>query len=162
RRTFRSAVAFEDAGDFARTRSMLEGLASEIGPGLDRSEVLRRMAESIVEMDGWATALPVVRQVAAESGDDPRVRQWTGQVEAFTRMYLGDLPRAMRLATAALAGAERLGAPVAIVGALSFLCYLQFLMGRGLREDEFERARVLEAQGTSPRIVLRSSFTLAQ
>ncbi len=144
-RALRSAEYHLAAGDTARGRVLLEGLAEALPPGRERARAALRLGEVRYLSDDVAAAHALFGEAAAQAGDDERLCAQAEQALAFTAMLGGDIPGALAHARAALARAERLGDPGILALARGRVALNTFLSGQGFARADLEAAVSLEA-----------------
>ncbi|MGH2557282.1 MAG: ATP-binding protein [Actinomycetota bacterium] len=147
RRTMDAAATHHHAGDTARARELFAQAVELSPPGPSRAEALTQLGMvSSAGPGGWMEATTLLRRALNEGGDDPSSRRVIEQYLAYTGLFTGDVGGALEHARAAKELAETSGDPAAVAEALQFWCYLAFLRGRGILQEELDRATALERE----------------
>lgn len=143
RRLLAGAEYERRAGDFTRSREILEQVTSELPAGAERAEVLRLLAG--VSFDA-ARAIELSYQALAEARDDPLVRSRTHTLLTSYLWQSGHPQESLEHAEAAVRDAEESGDTAALATAIATLCQRRALMALPWDRDAMDRAVELEAQ----------------
>ena len=144
RRSLEASEYHFHAGDLPRAQVLLEDMLPATSRGSERAWVLSRLGEIRTAETGQWSAEELFQRALAESGDD-RSRAQAQLSLAFSAMVgRGDIPKAAGHARAALELAEGLGDDSLLRDALLQVLFYDFLLGRGVQGDLWERAVILE------------------
>lgn len=141
-----AAAAHHDAGDTARARELLEGAVAVSPSGPPRAEALTRLGMVIAAEGGWMEADRLFRTALTEAGDDSSSRWLIEQDLGYAAFFTGDVRSAEEHSRTAKELAESSGGPAAVAESLQFWCYLAFLRGGGILQEELDRATALEQE----------------
>ncbi len=131
RRHMAAARCHFDAGDVQRSTAILEGMRSELPPGLERARVGYQLAEAAP--NDIARITDLMRQVLAEPGIDPAVEGRAHDLMAWCQIEGGTMTEARHHARAAVRIAEDREDLELLALALSTLGVVEFLSGRAWR-----------------------------
>ena len=128
RRRLVAAEYHFDAGDASRAHRVLREIIEASPPGIERAEMLYRLASM-----SWMNLLEGVRspaeQALAEAGEDAPMRCAIHNALCWVAFYRADLPAAGRHARESLRWSE-VADPAARADALATLAFVEFLEGR--------------------------------
>jgi DNA-binding NarL/FixJ family response regulator len=149
-RMVQAADHYLRAGEFTRSRELIESALDGCPPGRPRAWLLVRLAAIRYHQNGWLLAEQTFRQAMAEAPDDAALCAWAEQEIALARLTAGDLPGASERAWAALRSAERVtgqrGDRLA-AHSLARVAAFDFLRGQPVRAGLLSRAEALHASG---------------
>jgi DNA-binding CsgD family transcriptional regulator len=118
-----------DAGDALRAHRLLRETIAASPPGLERAEMLYRLASM-----SWMNLIDGVRtpseQALAEAGDDALMLCSIHNALSWVAFYLADLPSAGRHARESAVHVPKVDVPAARADALGTLAFVEFLEGR--------------------------------
>ena len=149
----RSVLAAEyryAAGDVRIAHDRLERLIATTPKGPERAEIRYELSRMLWNDVGRIRGL--LEQAIEEAGDQApaALRVSIEEDMGWVNQMGGDLLEGSRLGRGALAAAEEIGDPSLVARVLTFLGYVEFLMGRPTRA-ELERAMSLEeVSGSQP------------
>lgn len=147
RRTLTAADDYLDAGVGVRAAALLEPLADSVAPGQAQARVLLSLARVRMFDRGLKAAQPLLERAAVAAGDDALLQAAIGRDLLTAVTQSGDLRQAEAGARETLAWAERADEPMLVADALVQLSLVEFLLGRGIRDDLLGRAAALEPNG---------------
>jgi DNA-binding CsgD family transcriptional regulator len=132
------------AGDVAGAVDAQRSAVWASPPGGPRARQRIRLAEFIVEVDGWNAAIPLLRQAITDAADDPVVAAEAHLTIAA--VSYDDLRAATEHAERAVGLIELIEAPdpAVLAGTLVQAAGAGFRAGRGLDHERFRRAIELE------------------
>jgi DNA-binding CsgD family transcriptional regulator len=139
-RILRAADYHFRAGEFGRSRDLVESALSGCPAGAGRAALLIRQAAVCCRQAGWPQAERLFRQAAAEAPGDPDLHGHAAGELALARLAAGDLAGASRWAGVALRSAERSGRPRLLAHSRAWLAAVEFLRGAPLPADLPDRA----------------------
>jgi len=129
RRQLGAAEYHFDAGDAPRAHRLLRDAIASCPPGVERAEMLYRLASM-----SWMNLIDGVRapstQALAEAGDDAGLRSGIHNALTWVAFYLGDLGVASRHARESAKWASPAIDPAVRADALATLSFIEFLRGR--------------------------------
>ena len=150
------------ATDSAGARDVLEEIIPLARPGLERAELLRRLADAYLYGVDWRASADTYRQALAEAGANDTLRANCEMGLAVTSQVLNAPVREMREhARAAAELAERAGEPSLFRAALAVDALSELLIGDENPWETIERACALEPSMEGGPIILRPSQFLA-
>lgn len=145
RRAVRVAEFLFEAGDAARSRSVLEQVVGVMAPGPERARTLTELAWVRALHEGsWQMTWELLEEALREAGEDPVLR---GRIElglSWAHHMAGALHEAERHATEAVKLAERSGDAPLLAQAEATASFLQAMLGRGVDAARMARAVALE------------------
>jgi DNA-binding CsgD family transcriptional regulator len=145
RRRLSAAEYHFDAGDAPRAHRLLRETIASSPPGVERAEMLYRLASM-----SWMNLIDGVRspseQALAEAGDDAGLQSGIHNALTWVAFYLGDLAEASERARESAAWASRADDPAVRADALATLAFIEFLQGR---PDPALMARAIDLQDLS-------------
>jgi DNA-binding CsgD family transcriptional regulator len=128
RRRLDAAECRFDAGDAARAIGLIRDTIAACPPGLERAEMLYRLASM-----SWMNLVHGVRspceQALAEAGDDPGLQGGIHHALAWVAFYLGDLDAALAEARQAVDLVANVADPAARADAIAILAFVRYLRG---------------------------------
>jgi DNA-binding CsgD family transcriptional regulator len=149
RRRIAAAVRCKNAGDVKKGTGLLQEAVESADPGPRRAEALYHLSAAR-GFEGHRVSIKLLERALAEPGVDPRRRAaileslaWKASVSGDSR----DSERALAWAEAALALAEDLGEPEALVAGLTTVADIEFWRTGHIRRDLLDRA--IELHGRS-------------
>ena len=151
------AASLFDAGEPARARTLLETLLDRLPPGALRGRASHLLGTVRLFGDSFAEAAAVLRQALDEGGHEPELEVLMLLTLSFADYNAGLVAEGVTNATAAVAAAERLGAPVLLSQALGMRVILGFLAGEGFDEAAMRTALELEGDQSAAPLPLRPS-----
>jgi DNA-binding CsgD family transcriptional regulator len=104
RRSLTAADYLWEAGECTRSEVVLRELLTQLTPGIERAEVLRRQALTTSGLHSWTAAEQLLEHALREAGDDVTLRATLERDLAFVLMQTGDV----RAATPHVAAAQDL------------------------------------------------------
>ena len=129
RRRLAAAEFHFDAGDASRAHRLLRETISGSPPGVERAEMLYRLASM-----SWMNLIEGVRvpseQALSEAGENAPMRTSIHNALCWVAFYLADLPEASRHARESAAFESAAGDPAIRADALATLAFVEFLEGR--------------------------------
>jgi DNA-binding CsgD family transcriptional regulator len=129
RRRLSAAEYHFDAGDAPRAHRLLRETIGSSPPGVERAEMLYRLASM-----SWMNVIDGVRspseQALAEAGDDADLQSGIHNALTWVAFYLGDLAEASNRASESADWASRAGDPAVRADARATLAFIEFLQGR--------------------------------
>lgn len=149
RRLLAAAAAWFDSGDTDRVETILGPLIADLPPGRQRCEARWRLGIAIDEAGRWREATTLWDEALAES-DDLALRSQIQCSMAITALYTASSERAVALAAAGVAEAERSSDTGALARSLGVLAFLLALRGDASHGPTMERALALEATIDEP------------
>ena len=144
RRRAQAAEYHFAAGDTGRARTLLDQVVASAPPGPARAAALRQLAEVRYHDDSYPEATCLLRDALDEAGDDPRLRARIELDLAWGIVAGADVPGAEPHARAAVALAEEVGDRTVLAESLAGVAMVDFLRGRGMADDQIQRAVELE------------------
>ena len=139
----RAAEHHLHAGDFAKSKRLLERAVSELPPGPERARGLGLLGTIHHRDDSYVTAATLLGQALDETADrEPRVM--LGVELAYVLTNAGLVWEAEPRAATAVDEAEQHGDDGLVAIALGALTMIRFIIGRGLDEAALARAVELE------------------
>jgi len=163
RRVMEASATHHEAGDTARARELLAHAVDMSPRGPPRAEALTRLGMVTAAEGGWKHAGALFRSALTEAGDDPSLRWLIEQDLGYAAFFTGDVRGAEDHSRTAKELAESSGDPAAVAESLQFWCYLAFLRGRGILQEELDRATALEQETEEHWLSnVRPTYVLAQ
>jgi DNA-binding CsgD family transcriptional regulator len=151
-----------ESGDSRRALAMLEEVVRELAAGVERAEVLIRLARVHSYSDDLQAATDLFLQAADEAGDDSlsRARALDGAATQLFRRRR-ELEAAVEYAKRAAALAGELGEEALVGEALSSQVLAEATLGRPEAAATLEAALAHQAAATSERVLAQPRFTAA-
>jgi DNA-binding CsgD family transcriptional regulator len=151
-----------ESGDSRRALAMLEEVVRELAAGVERAEVLIRLARVHSYSDDLQAATNLFLQAADEAGDDSlsRARALDGAATQLFRRRR-ELEAAVEYAKRAAALAGDLGEEALVGEALSSQVLAEATLGRPEAAATLEAALAHQAAATSERVLAQPRFTAA-
>jgi DNA-binding CsgD family transcriptional regulator len=151
-----------ESGDSRRALAMLEEVVRELAAGVERAEVLIRLARVYSYSDDLQAATDLFLQAADEAGDDSlsRARALDGAATQLFRRRR-ELEAAVEYAKTAAALAGELGEEALVGEALSSQVLAEATLGRPEAAATLEAALAHQAAATSERVLAQPRFTAA-
>ena len=151
-----------ESGDSRRALAMLEEVVRELAAGVERAEVLIRLARVHSYSDDLQAATNLFLQAADEAGDDSlsRARALDGAATQLFRRRR-ELEAAVEYAKRAAALAGELGEEALVGEALSSQVLAEATLGRPEAAATLEAALAHQAAATSERVLAQPRFTAA-
>ena len=147
RRVVAAASAFIRAGDPGRARVILEEHIDRIGPGPERADALRVLAD-VRSSDDWEAKLDTLDRSLEEAGPNPGLRSKILEARSQALLYvLRDADESLANAVEAVAEARRQDDPAVLCSALSTLVFAKLNVGEPL-----DRVAQDEAIGLADRV----------
>jgi len=158
RRRVQAAEHFVNAGHRARARALLEDVLGDAVAAEERARVLRLLGQMRGQEESFAAAI-VWFEEALACATEARARVSIEIDLAAAIFNAGDVRRALAVAQAALADAERLGEPGLLADALCIAVVGKFITGQGSDRATLARACALEDRDRTGQLELRPSAT---
>jgi len=151
-----------ESGDSRRALAVLEEVVRELAAGVERAEVLIRLARVHSYSDDLQAATNLFLQAADEAGDDSlsRARALDGAATQLFRRRR-ELEAAVEYAKRAAALAGELGEEALVGEALSSQVLAEATLGRPEAAATLEAALAHQAAATSERVLAQPRFTAA-
>lgn len=154
-----AAAAFQfDAGDLPRAEALLEQALAGAPAGDARARVLQRLGQLHARRSGFAEALELAGRALGEAGPDPAFRAELELDLAYDSASAGDYPGAAGHTHAAVELAEQAGNDVLTAIALGARTITNFMLGRGLAQDDLDRALAFEGPLRTAPFPVRPSY----
>jgi tetratricopeptide (TPR) repeat protein len=161
RRRTGAAEHFFHAGDRAHARVLLDEVLAEAVVGSQRAKALHLLGQIRGHEDSFADAVTHLQE-ALTHADGPALSVPIRLDLAFATFSAGDLPRAISLASGALADAEQLGEPGLIANALCVVIIGEVMAGRSSNPAGVARALALEDHDRPGQLLLRPTSLAGQ
>jgi DNA-binding CsgD family transcriptional regulator len=143
KRRLLAAEFWRRAGDFARSRGILEELADDLPPGPERAEVLRLLAGVVFVT---ARGIELCYQALDEASAAPLARANVRTDLADYLWHAGDARRSLEQAEAAVRDAQKAGDAQAIAISIAQLCSHQAVRALPWDREAMSRALALERE----------------
>lgn len=157
-RTIDTARYLFISGTTGEAREVLEQAITEWPAGTDRAEAYRILGEILFHAESSAAGDRVLRQGLLEAGPDVPLRARLHRDLALTAWVARDQHAAVEHTRSARELAERLDDPLLLGQVLALWGEVEFLMGRGIRHDIFDRAMELDAHDPATHAVFRPAM----
>lgn len=155
RRRIHLAALHFYAGDNARSRSVLQQVIEELGPGSARAEALSLLGRVLLFAESFVAAAEALENALAEAGDNVALRVSILITLSFALFNVGHPNPAQARAETAVTEATGLGHGALLSEALSLYVVIRFLCGDGLDNPALERALALDEQSANAPVTLR-------
>ena len=157
RRKIAAARYWSETGDLARAQSLLEEVISEQSAGDLRARALAPLAQLHFRRNSFGEAIQAVRQ-ARQEATDAELQIGLDLDIAFFSVSVADFLSLQQHARAAVGATADGGDPALLAEVVAVHAMAEFLCGRGLDEQQLQRALELEDRGRSVAWQMRPSF----
>ncbi|MGX9788837.1 helix-turn-helix transcriptional regulator [Mycobacterium sp. MMS18-G62] len=143
-RVIRSAAHHFESGDSVRAQSLLEATFLRLNPGPLRARAASMLASILMYGEGFGAAAGLLERSLPDAlGDDALLIQMLTGL-AYMLMNTGRKDDSIQRVNEAVEQAERLGDASLLSSTLGMRVVLQFMCGRGVDEDNLQRALSLD------------------
>ncbi|CAN5566038.1 LuxR family transcriptional regulator [soil metagenome] len=157
RRRIQLAALHFYAGDNWRSRSVLQQVIEESGPGTARAEALSLLGRVLLFADSFVAAAEALESALAEAGDNLQLRVPILIALSFALVNVGRMDAGLARGQEAVTDATQLGRESLLSEALGTFAVLRFMRGDGLDDEALQRALALEDQTANTPVAFRPS-----
>ncbi|HXZ77338.1 MAG TPA: AAA family ATPase, partial [Streptosporangiaceae bacterium] len=147
-RSVRAADYHFRGGELTRSRELIQSALAACPAGPARATLLVRLGTIHHHEGAWSMAERVFRQAAREAPGNAALCAHAEQELAWARLVAGDLPGAFRWANTSLCSARLAADQRLVAHSLARIALVEFLLGRGVRSDLFEKAEALDTSAS--------------
>ncbi|MBB2993265.1 DNA-binding NarL/FixJ family response regulator [Mycolicibacterium iranicum] len=158
-RRIRAAEHHYVAGDMHRAAALLDGVLTDLRPGVLRAVALNLLAGLRTFEDDYAGAVDLLEQARLDAAGNDAVMVTTLLSLAFSQGMVGVFDEQLETARQALQIAESTGVPSLVSRALAMWVHVSCQAGHGLDLQSLERAVALEDRDDDTPIPFRATAT---
>jgi ATP/maltotriose-dependent transcriptional regulator MalT len=157
----RAAHDHFDAGDGTRAKQLLEGVLTDLGPGVLRADALGLLGTLVYVGDDYARGIELLERALIEAGDDPAMRASIALELGVAVSNAGRFGDVLSYAAIAKAAAEQSGDDGLLAETLAGSAMANYLLGQGLDELCLERGLAREDPDRRSHAVMWPSLNAA-